>query len=199
MGHGCIPKPKASLGHMRKRRFRLPNCITVLRMAGTLCLLFTRPLSPAFLVIYTFTGLTDVLDGYIARKTHTESELGAKLDSIADLLFYAVMLFMLFPTLWELLPTALWCTVGVTLLLRFSSYMTAAVKYHRFASMHTYMNKITGGMVFLIPYILTQPFAVYVCWVICVIAAAASAEELLIHLREKEYRPNTRGIMDKKK
>ena len=39
----------------------LPNCITVLRMAGTLCLLFLRPLSTGFFVFYTLSGLTDVL------------------------------------------------------------------------------------------------------------------------------------------
>ena len=44
--------------------------------------------------IYTFAGLTDVLDGWLARKTGRASEFGARLDSVADLLFYSVLLRM---------------------------------------------------------------------------------------------------------
>ena len=69
-------------------RFRqLPNYITALRMVGSVCLIFIRPLSPLFFGVYTLAGITDALDGYIARKTHTASAFGAKLDSAADLLF----------------------------------------------------------------------------------------------------------------
>ena len=42
-----------------------------------------KPLSTLFLTIYVLTGISDVLDGAIARKYTTTSELGAKLDSIA--------------------------------------------------------------------------------------------------------------------
>lgn len=52
-----------------------------------------------FLVIYTFAGLTDVLDGWIARKTGSASEFGARLDSVSDLLFYGVILIRFFPVL----------------------------------------------------------------------------------------------------
>ena len=56
--------------------------------------------SPMFFAIYALTGLTDVLDGWIARKMGSASQFGAKLDSVADLIFYAVMLIMIFPILW---------------------------------------------------------------------------------------------------
>ena len=73
------------------------DVITMSRMAGTILLAFLRPLSAGFFLVYTLTGLTDVLDGWIARRTKTASDFGAKLDSIADLLFYTVMLIRLFP------------------------------------------------------------------------------------------------------
>ena len=68
------------------------DIITMLRIAGAMLLVFLRPLSAGFLSVYTITGLTDVLDGWIARRTKAASDFGAKLDSIADLLFFAVML-----------------------------------------------------------------------------------------------------------
>lgn len=89
----------------------MANCITGLRMLGTLVLLGLVPLSPAFYGVYALTGVTDALDGWVARKTGTASPLGARLDSCADLLFYAVMIGKLFPVLYEVLPQAIWLAV----------------------------------------------------------------------------------------
>ena len=51
------------------------------------------------LVLFVVAGLTDYLDGYIARKTNTETKLGALLDLIADkLLVSLVMVWMVFLT-----------------------------------------------------------------------------------------------------
>ena len=54
----------------------LPNCISAVRILGTASLLFIEPLSDPFLIVYTLSGITDVLDGFIARKMKTTSELG---------------------------------------------------------------------------------------------------------------------------
>lgn len=61
------------------------------------------------LVIFIFAGVTDYLDGYIARKTNTESSLGALLDLLADkllvclvllwLVFLSQSLYLIFPTI----------------------------------------------------------------------------------------------------
>ena len=66
------------------------DTVTSIRMAASFFLLFLPLKSIWFLVIYTFAGLTDVLDGWIARKTGSASEFGAKLDSVSDLLFYGI-------------------------------------------------------------------------------------------------------------
>ena len=80
-------------------RSMIPNLITMVRIIGSLCLLFVQPLKKPFYIIYTIAGLSDALDGFIARKTNSVSELGSKLDSIADLSFYIVMILRLFPVL----------------------------------------------------------------------------------------------------
>ena len=50
-------------------------------------------------VLFIVAGLTDYLDGYIARKTDTETQLGSLLDLIADkLLVSLVMVWMVFLT-----------------------------------------------------------------------------------------------------
>lgn len=174
------------------------NFITLLRMIGTMGLLFLRPMSPQFLTIYLLTGVTDVLDGWLARKTGTASEFGARLDSIADLLFYAVMLIRIFPVLWERLPVQIWYAVAGILLLRLIAYCTAAIKYRCFASLHTWLNKMTGAAVFLLPYMLIISSGVVYSWAVCALACAASLEELVIHLCRNSYCSDTKSIFQNK-
>lgn len=175
------------------------DVITMLRIVGTLALLFLRPLSAGFFWLYALTGLTDVLDGWIARKTKTASDFGAKLDSFADLLFYAVMLLRIFPFLWNSLPNDIWYGVAIILIVRLAAYLIAAVKFHRFAALHTYLNKLTGGAVFLIPFLLPTPYAAIFCWIVCAVAAAASLEELVLHLRRQAYDANVKSVFQKGK
>lgn len=182
---------------MKKRIAALPNFLTSLRIVGTLALLPIRPFSPLFYWVYTLTGLTDALDGLAARATHTASALGAKLDSAADLLFYAVMLLRILPELWRVLPGEIWFAVGFVLALRLTAYAVAAVKYRRFASLHTYGNKLTGLMVFAVPYFLPTAAAVPVCWAACMVGILSSGEELAIHLRSKEYRGDVKTVFTK--
>ena len=175
-------------------KLNMPNSVTFLRIAGTVILLFLTPLAPLFYIVYTLCGLSDILDGWIARKTGSISEFGAKLDSIADLMFYAVSLIKLLPILWKLLPVWIWYTVGGIVLLRLVSYLLAALKFHRFSSLHTRWNKLTGAAVFLIPFFLALPCAVVYCFIVTCIACISTAEELILHTIHKEYHSNMKSF-----
>ncbi len=172
----------------------IPNMITCLRIVGTVVLLFIDPLTLPFYVIYTVSGLSDALDGFIARRFHLTSEFGTRLDSFADLLFYTVMLLRIFPVLWEKLPVGIWFGVGAVLLIRLLSYVAAGIKYHRFATIHTYLNKVTGALVFLAPYFVPVPFFFGFCVTVCVVGGLGSLEELCIHLRAKEYDERVKSL-----
>ena len=163
------------------------NAITSLRIIGALALMFVAPFSKAFFIIYTASGVSDVLDGFVARITKKVSDFGARLDSVADLLFYAVMTVKIFPVLIERLPVGIWYAVTAVVIVRLVSYLLAAVKYHRFASLHTKLNKATGLAVFMIPYMLNLSFGPTYCMAACTVSAASSLEELAIHIRNKEY------------
>lgn len=172
----------------------LPNCITSVRIAGTFFMIFTAPLSLPFFIIYTLCGLSDLLDGWVARKSNTITEFGSRLDSIADLFFYIVMILKILHVLWKLLPVWFWYTLGGIVVLRIASYTTAALKFHRFASLHTKMNKISGLLVFATPYFLALPFASVYCCFTVLFGVAASIEELYLHLSRKEYRENHKAL-----
>ena len=55
-----------------------------------------------------FIRLSDVLDGWLARKKRITSEFDARLDSIAVLLFYGVLLIRMLPLLYQMLPGEIW-------------------------------------------------------------------------------------------
>ena len=167
---------------MQEKLKNLPNSITVMRMVGTVFLLFTKPMSLCFYIVYSLTGLTDVLDGFFARKFEVTSDFGAKLDSIADLMFYSVMLILLIPVLWERLNRSIWFAVLIALVFRLTAYILSAVKYKEFASSHTVLNKITGLCVFAIPFILLTPYASEICWIVATVGIISSFAEMCRYL-----------------
>ena len=164
----------------------MANIITILRILGTLLLSVTELKSPEFYILYTLTGVTDVLDGYIARKTNTTSEIGSKLDSAADLMFYGIVIYRFLPELGGMVPQGIWYAVMSIIALRVFTYIFTAVKYKVFMSNHTYLNKLTGFCVFLIPYLMLFPdvltgFAA----ITCVICAVASVYDLVLSFKKK--------------
>lgn len=179
----------------KTHEWNFADTVTAMRIGASFLLLFLTLDTIWFLVVYTFAGLTDVLDGWVARKTGSISEFGAKLDSIADLLFYGILLIRLFPVLYQTLPGEIWYAVSVIVAVRFASYAAAAVRYHRFASLHTWLNKLTGAAVFLLPYVLFSKSCVVYSWTVCILAFAASAEELAIHLLKADYIPDRKSFI----
>ncbi len=173
----------------------IPNFITSLRFLGTLLILFLSPLKPFYFVIYTATGITDLIDGFVARKMNTTSAFGARLDSIADLCFYSVSIIKLMPTLIKTLPRFIWLIVALILIMRTLSYIIAAVRFHRFAAHHTWLNKITGACVFMLPYFLITPFATVFCYVVCGIGILSTAEDLYIHITSQQYDENIKSVL----
>ena len=159
---------------------------------------FTKSLSSLFFAIYTLCGLSDAVDGYVARKTGTSSEFGKKLDSVADLLFYFVMFIKVFRPLVTQLTPFLWSIAICVLTVRLFTYLMVAVKHKRFASLHTYANKITGIVIFSVPYFLVYKLGVAICSVLAIVSSYAAVEELIIHLRSSRGE-NTKTLLIKQK
>ncbi len=180
-------------------RLTVPNIITSLRILGAVILVFLPYPKTTFLVVYTLCGISDVLDGAIARLTSTQSEWGAKLDSVADLVFYAAMLFKIIPFLVGVLNNSVWGFAGIVILVRIFAYLLAAIKYRKFASLHTYLNKLTGFVVFCLPYLLviTDKYTL-VCSIACIVGFLASLEELILHILSKNYSVHNKTLLSNK-
>ena len=125
----------------------LPNIITAIRAFGAICLLFFGVKSYAFWTIYFVCGISDMLDGYLARKLGCESKTGAMLDSLADLAFVVCCCFKLIPAL--AFPKWLWIWGETIVAIKVVNQISALVMYKSFRFPHTIANKVTGLLLFI--------------------------------------------------
>ena len=75
-----------------------PNLLTLFRMAliPVVVALYFIPVAGVYVTaVFLLAGLTDWLDGYLARRLDQTSEFGAFLDPVADKLVVAVVLVLL--------------------------------------------------------------------------------------------------------
>ena len=153
----------------------MANLITVLRTPCSIALLFCQFPSPAFYFLYGAAGITDMIDGAVARKTNTVSASGARLDTAADLVFVAVCLIKLIP----LLDIPRWLTgwIAAIALVKGINIVSGYVMGKRFVAAHTVMNRVTGFLLFLLPLTLRALDIKYTGAAVCTVASFAAAQE----------------------
>ena len=158
----------------------LPNFLTFLRIVCAIGLIFTESVGDLFFILYLVCGITDAVDGTIARLTGTASDFGAKFDSIADIMFYSIMILKFFPTLLETVSGHIWLAIILIVLIRVVTYLYFAIRYHTMVANHTYLNKITGFTVFCLPFVINTKFFDLYSIMVCLIATVAAVYELTI-------------------
>ena len=153
----------------------MANTITFFRIAASIVLLFCPVSSPAFYVVYIAAGLSDMLDGLVARKTDTVSKLGARLDTIADFVFAVVSLIKLLPVL--RIPEWLYGWIGMIALIKVVNIISGFAVQKRFVAVHSVMNKVTGELLFLLPLTIPAVPLKYSAIVVCTAATFAAIQE----------------------
>lgn len=153
----------------------MANNITVIRILCSVALLFCQFPSAAFYYLYVIAGITDMIDGAVARKTNTLSEFGAKLDTAADLVFVAVCLIKLIPLLD--IPKWLYVWIAIIALVKVTNIVSGYVMRKEFVAAHTVMNKGTGILLFILPLTLRAFDLKYTGTAVCAVAAFAAVQE----------------------
>ena len=130
-----------------KKMTQIPNIITFLRMAGSFGLLFCDVTGIAFWTIYALCGLSDIADGWLARKLKCATNTGALLDSLTDICFVACCAWKLLPILE--LPQWLWLWAGVIVATKVLNQLSALVMCGHCCFPHTMANKWAGFLLFI--------------------------------------------------
>lgn len=177
----------------------LPNIITCIRLiaAAVLIHLSVEDHKVAFYIIYGCCGLTDLLDGVIARATHTCSKLGSRLDSVADIFFLGVMAYKFIPIAVEKLTFANWVLIGIPALIHILAYIVCLFRFHKMSALHTWANKAMSMMIFIFPFSLAfeEPLVYQIyAYVGSAVAIYSAVECFLIHCIAKTYDPRNQSI-----
>lgn len=153
----------------------MANIITGIRIVLSVALLFCPALSPTFYALYIAAGFTDMIDGAAARKTGTVSAFGSRLDTIADIVFVVVCLIKMLPVLD--VPIWLYIWIAVIACMKAANIAAGYIRQKRFISVHSVINKVTGGLLFLFPLTLAFLDLRYSAPVVCMAATAAAIQE----------------------
>ena len=154
----------------------LANTITSIRILCSIALLFCAVFSPAFYVLYISAGLTDIADGWIARRTNTTSELGSNLDTIADFIFLVVCGIKLLPII--NIPTWIYVWIGFIALIKLINVVYGYITLKRFITLHTSINKFLGALLFLFPLTLNMIDLRYSTITLCLLATFTAVQEI---------------------
>ena len=163
---------------------QIANILTVLRILCSVEMLFCPVFSRCFYALYLFCGLTDMVDGTIARKMNAVSELGSKLDTVSDLVFTAVSVMKFLPVIQ--FAAWLWGWICAIAAVRICTFLWVFVTRRTTVSLHTAANRITGLCLFLFPLTMFHISPQYIAPPICAIATVAAVQDILPVFLKKE-------------
>ena len=153
----------------------IANLLTSCRIILSLIMLLFPAFSLGFYFCYSMAGVTDMVDGTVARMFGAENEFGEKLDTIADFIF-------VFSALYKLLPVTeikmeIWIWIGVIAVLKIINIISGFVTQKRFVAVHSWTNKITGLALFVLPFSFSVIDIKYSSVVVCLLATFAAVQE----------------------
>lgn len=173
---------------------QLANLISLSRVFLSMLLVPLRNHTGIFIGIYLVCGLSDVLDGFVARKTKTESVAGARLDSLGDLFMFTAIVLVLYLGTGKELAAYTPILVAVVLV-RLVNVGIAGYKFHILVlGLHTWGNKLTGLLVYLAPLLVMACPPERVFMSVCLVAILSAAEEGCIHLGSRKLDLNRKSI-----
>ena len=153
----------------------IANTITCCRILFSILMLFFPAFSGSFYACYIIAGITDMIDGTVARKLGTSSQFGEKLDTVADFVFVAAALFKLLPVM--KISMTIWIWTGLIAVIKLINIISGFVVQKRFVTVHSLANKITGAVLFVLPLTLSLINVSYSAIVVCLVASFAAIQE----------------------
>ncbi|MBR2349178.1 MAG: CDP-alcohol phosphatidyltransferase family protein [Clostridia bacterium] len=179
---------------------QIPNILTASRVLIAIIILFIKPFSIAFYVIYAWCGISDLFDGVIARAIKVESSLGSLLDTIGDVLLTLTGSFVTFKYMYQVDNLTIWGPLAAVLsifVFRAIGAIVTLARFKKFAMLHTIGNKVGMILLFLIPLFyelvgtVGAPIFIYAVSGVCILSAI---EEIVIELIAKEFNENVKSI-----
>jgi len=162
----------------------IADYISVSRIIMSILIIGTKEFSVPFFIIYSYCGLSDIADGFFARKYNSESKLGEKIDSLADIVFVLAAMVKIIPIL--NLPREIFIWIIVIAIIKFFGIIYGFIRYKKIIFLHTIANKIIGFALFITPFFIVKinSVIIYVC--LCTFATFAAVLECYHIIKGKQ-------------
>lgn len=125
------------------------NILSLSRIVAAVGLLLPQTFSIPFWILYGWCGVSDMIDGPLARKLGATSKTGAILDSVADLVFFAAACIKILPTI--SFPGWLWWCIGIIALAQVFNMTYCYFRLGGISALHNRVNRLFGLALFLLP------------------------------------------------
>ena len=150
-----------------------------------------------FLIMFIIIGITDKLDGTLARYLNQTTAIGAKLDTIADMVFYPLIALWLY-RFESGVVGEWWNLVYFLLALYFFKMIIGKIKFGYVPAFHTIGAKTFSASLyfFMIAAMLDADLAKTAFPFLCVIGYINQVEETYIMLTRDSVDENIRSVFD---
>ena len=174
----------------------VPNMISLYRLLAFPVILYMALTNreSTYVVLLCISLVSDVLDGWIARRFNLETKFGAALDNLADICTYAMAILGIFVFKWtEIQPHAwiLYLFLGLFIL----SYIVAFARFGKIPGLHLYSAVSAGYVQSIFFFILfVFGFNVWIYYIALGWGVIAYIEKTLVLLRLDEIRGGVKGL-----
>lgn len=147
-----------------------------------------------FVILFCINLVTDILDGFIARKFKLVTQFGAALDNLADMGTYILALLGVFLFKWQDFKPHAWL-LYLFLAIFVISYIVAFVRFRKIPGLHLYGPVIAGylqGVFFFVLFV--WGFNLWFYYIAVGWGALAYIDKILVLLKTNEIRPGLKGI-----
>tara|TARA_B100001175_G_scaffold288159_1_gene271116 strand:- start:1632 stop:2075 length:444 start_codon:yes stop_codon:yes gene_type:complete len=147
--------------------------------------------------MFIIIGVTDKLDGTLARYLNQTSHLGAKLDTMADMIFYPLIAIWIYRFTPEVVK-GWWILIIILAALFFSKMILGKIKFGEIPVFHTIGGKTFAASLyfFMIVAILYPEHAARIFPILCIIGYVNQLEEMYIFITRDKVDENIRSVFD---
>ncbi len=151
-----------------------------------------------FLIMFILIGVTDKLDGTLARYLNQTSKLGAELDTLADTVFYPFIALWLYRFESDVVGEW-WILIYILLGLFFLKMIMGKIKFGKMPTFHTIGGKTFAASLyfFMIITMLRPDIGKTLFPVLCVIGFLNQMEEMYIFLTRDSVDENIKSVFTK--
>jgi CDP-diacylglycerol--glycerol-3-phosphate 3-phosphatidyltransferase len=175
----------------------LPNAISLYRLLTFPLILVLALVGNEywFVILISINLVTDILDGFIARRFNLTTRFGAALDNLADIGTYILALTGLFIFKWlEIQPYA-WLLYLFFFVFALS-YLVAFLRFRKIPGLHIYSAVIAGylqGVFFFVLFVFG--FHLWFYYIAVGWGVIAYIEKIIILLIVDDIRPGLKGLV----